>query len=123
MPILLLSGIGAMIDFGPLLSQPVLFCSGQRPSLKSLPLSSLRVLWEAFDLEGCRLHRHHWSCDGPTSILVSQVLGSRYINPIAAVAAYSYMALVLHCQPFAIRPGDHQKGALIFIWSAIPRVE
>ena len=42
------------------------------------------------------------AADGPTSILVSQVLGSGYIGPIA-VAAYSYMALVPIIQPFAIR--------------------
>lgn len=42
------------------------------------------------------------AADGPTSILVSQVLGSRYVGPIA-VAAYSYMALVPIVQPFAIR--------------------
>lgn len=42
------------------------------------------------------------AADGPTSILVSQVLGSRYIGAIA-VAAYSYMALVPIIQPFAIK--------------------
>ena len=42
------------------------------------------------------------AADGPTSILVSQVLGSNYMGPIA-VAAYSYMALVPIIQPFAIR--------------------
>ena len=42
------------------------------------------------------------AADGPTSILVSQVLKSNYIGAIA-VAAYSYMALVPIVQPFAIR--------------------
>ncbi|HWR74964.1 MAG TPA: sodium ion-translocating decarboxylase subunit beta, partial [Bacteroidales bacterium] len=42
------------------------------------------------------------AADGPTSILVSQVLHSKYIGPIA-VAAYSYMALVPIIQPFAIK--------------------
>mgnify|MGYP000941776854 CR=1 FL=1 len=42
------------------------------------------------------------AADGPTSILVSQVLHSNYIGPIA-VAAYSYMALVPIIQPFAIK--------------------
>ena len=42
------------------------------------------------------------AADGPTSILVSQVLGSNYIGPIA-VAAYSYMALVPIIQPAAIK--------------------
>ena len=42
------------------------------------------------------------AADGPTSILVSQVLHSNYIGPIA-VAAYSHMALVPIIQPFAIK--------------------
>jgi oxaloacetate decarboxylase beta subunit len=42
------------------------------------------------------------AADGPTSILVSQVLNSDYVGAIA-VAAYSYMALVPIIQPFAIR--------------------
>ena len=42
------------------------------------------------------------AADGPTSILVSQTLGSNYIGAIA-VAAYSYMALVPIIQPFAIK--------------------
>lgn len=42
------------------------------------------------------------AADGPTSILVSQIFGSRYVGAIA-VAAYSYMALVPIIQPFAIR--------------------
>ena len=42
------------------------------------------------------------AADGPTSILVSQVLRSNYVGPIA-VAAYSYMALVPIIQPAAIK--------------------
>ena len=38
------------------------------------------------------------AADGPTSILVSQILDSRYVGAIA-VAAYSYMALVPIIQP------------------------
>ena len=70
LPLLLFIGIGAMIDFGPLLSNPKMFLFG--------------------------------AADGPTSILVSQVLHSNYVGPIA-VAAYSYMALVPIIQPFAIK--------------------
>ena len=46
--------------------------------------------------------------DGPTSILVSQVLGSSYVGAIA-VAAYSYMALVPIIQPFANQAGDDEE--------------
>mgnify|MGYP000155163331 CR=1 FL=1 len=49
------------------------------------------------------------AADGPTSILVSQVLGSRYVGPIA-VAAYSYMALVPIVQTLRYPSGNHEKG-------------
>jgi len=52
------------------------------------------------------------AADGPTSILVSQVLGSTYIGPIA-IAAYSYMALVPIIQPFAIRLVTTKKERMI----------
>lgn len=42
------------------------------------------------------------AADGPTSILVSQILQSDYIGAIA-VAAYSYMALVPLIQPITIK--------------------
>jgi sodium ion-translocating decarboxylase beta subunit len=52
------------------------------------------------------------AADGPTSILVSQILGSKYVGAIA-VAAYSYMALVPIVQPFAIRLVTTKKERLI----------
>ena len=54
------------------------------------------------------------AADGPTSILVSQVLRSRYVGAIA-VAAYSYMALVPIVQPFAIRLVTTKKERRIHI--------
>ena len=55
-----------------------------------------------FDLKDAASISIIGAADGPTSILVSQVLHSNYIGPIA-VAAYSYMALVPIIQPFAIK--------------------
>ena len=55
-----------------------------------------------FPLQDCASIGIIGAADGPTSILVSQILDSNYIGPIA-VAAYSYMALVPIIQPFAIR--------------------
>ena len=52
------------------------------------------------------------AADGPTAILVSLVLGSKYIGAIA-VAAYSYMALVPIIQPFAIKLCTTRKERLI----------
>ena len=101
MPILLFIGIGAMIDFGPLLSQPVLFLFGA-PAQFGIFAAILIACLMGFDLRDAASIGIIGAADGPTSILVSQVLGSRYIGPIA-VAAYSYMALVPIIQPFAIR--------------------
>ena len=101
MPILLFIGIGAMIDFGPLLSQPVLFLFGAAAQFGIFAAILIACLM-GFDLRDAASIGIIGAADGPTSILVSQVLGSGYIGPIA-VAAYSYMALVPIIQPFAIR--------------------
>ena len=101
MPILLFIGIGAMIDFGPLLSQPVLFLFGAAAQFGIFAAILIACLL-GFDLKDAASIGIIGAADGPTSILVSQVLGSDYMGPIA-VAAYSYMALVPIIQPFAIR--------------------
>ncbi|MCI8853961.1 MAG: sodium ion-translocating decarboxylase subunit beta [Lachnospiraceae bacterium] len=101
MPILLFIGIGAMIDFGPLLSQPVMFLFGAAAQFGIFFAISAATLM-GFDLRDAAAIGIIGAADGPTSILVSQILHSRYIGAIA-VAAYSYMALVPIVQPFAIR--------------------
>ena len=101
MPILLFIGIGAMIDFGPLLSNPKLFLCGaaaQAGIFLTIIIASLL----GFELKDAASIGIIGAADGPTSILVSQVLDSNYIGAIA-VAAYSYMALVPIIQPFAIK--------------------
>ena len=101
MQILLFIGIGAMIDFGPLLSQPVLFLFGAAAQL-GIFVTIIVACMLGFDLKDAASIGIIGAADGPTSILVSQVLKSNYLGPIA-VAAYSYMALVPIIQPFAIR--------------------
>ena len=101
MPILLFIGIGAMIDFGPLLSGPSLFLFGAGAQFGIFAAILVAALL-GFRLTDAASSGIIGAADGPTSILVSQVLGSRYIGAIA-VAAYSYMALVPIVQPFAIR--------------------
>jgi len=101
MPILLFIGIGAMIDFGPLLSNPRLLLFGAAAQFGIFITVTVAVLL-GFDLKDAASIGIIGAADGPTSILVSQVLNSKYIGPIA-VAAYSYMALVPIIQPFAIR--------------------
>ena len=101
MPVLLFIGIGAMIDFGPLLSQPVMFLFGAAAQFGIFFAICVATLM-GFDLKDAASIGIIGAADGPTSILVSQVLHSNYIGPIA-VAAYSYMALVPIVQPFAIK--------------------
>ena len=101
MPILLFIGIGAMIDFGPLLSNPLMFLFGAGAQFGIFAAILLAVLL-GFPLKDAASIGMIGAADGPTSILVSQILDSRYIGAIA-VAAYSYMALVPIVQPFAIR--------------------
>lgn len=101
MPVLLFIGIGAMIDFGPLLSQPVMFLFGAAAQFGIFFAICVATIL-GFDLKDAASIGIIGAADGPTSILVSQVLHSNYVGPIA-VAAYSYMALVPIVQPFAIR--------------------
>ena len=101
MPLLLFIGIGAMIDFGPLLSQPFYFLFGAAAQFGIFAVIFAATLL-GFDLKDAASIGIIGAADGPTSILVSQVLNSAYIGPIA-VAAYSYMALVPIIQPFAIK--------------------
>lgn len=101
MPLLLFIGIGAMIDFGPLLSNPRLLLFGAAAQFGIFATVVIAVLL-GFELKDAASIGIIGAADGPTSILVSQVLKSKYIGPIA-VAAYSYMALVPIIQPFAIK--------------------
>ena len=101
MPILLFIGIGAMIDFGPLLSNPKLFLCGAAAQA-GIFLTIIIACALGFDLKDAASIGIIGAADGPTSILVSQTLESKYVGAIA-VAAYSYMALVPIIQPFAIK--------------------
>ncbi len=101
LPILLFIGIGAMIDFGPLLSKPIMFLFGAAAQFGIFGAILLATVL-GFDLKDAASIGIIGAADGPTSILVSQILHSKYIGAIA-VAAYSYMALVPIVQPFAIR--------------------
>ena len=101
MPILLFIGIGAIIDFGPLLSNPIMFLFGAGAQFGIFAAIALAAVL-GFDMKDAASIGIIGAADGPTSILVSQMLDSRYVGPIA-VAAYSYMALVPIVQPFAIK--------------------
>ena len=111
MPLLLFVGVGAMIDFGPLLSNPKMLLFGGAAQLGIFITVILAVLL-GFPLRDAMSIGIIGAADGPTSILVSQQLQSMYMGAIA-VAAYSYMALVPIIQPFTIRLVTTKKERMI----------
>ncbi|MDF2539589.1 MAG: putative rane protein [Herbinix sp.] len=111
LPILLFIGIGAMIDFGPLLSNPKMFLFGAAAQFGIFFTVCLAVIL-GFSIPNAASIGIIGAADGPTSILVSQILRSDYVGAIA-VAAYSYMALVPIVQPFAIKLVTTKKERLI----------
>ena len=100
LPLLLFIGIGAMIDFGPLLSNPKMFLFGAAAQFGIF--FTVLVASFFFPFKDAAAIGIIGAADGPTSILVSRIFDSQYIGAIA-VAAYSYMALVPIIQPAAIK--------------------
>ena len=100
-PLMLFIGIGAMIDFQPLLTDPKLMIFGAAAQLGIFfTLGAASLL--GFELKDAASIAIIGAADGPTSIFVATGLGSRYLGAIM-VAAYSYMALVPIVQPPIIR--------------------
>ncbi|GHU21604.1 putative decarboxylase, beta subunit [Spirochaetia bacterium] len=124
LPLLLFIGIGAMIDFSPLLSRPVYFLFGASAHFGIFATITLSCLL-GFSLKDAAAIGIIGAADGPTTILVSQVLHSTYLGPIA-VAAYSYMSLVPIIQPFAIKLVTTKKERMIkmdpIASASIPRI-
>ncbi len=99
-PLILFIGIGAMIDFGPLLSNPKLMIFGAAAQFGIFfTLCIAGIFFVDIDAASIAIIG---AADGPTSIVVANKLGSNFIGPIM-VAAYSYMALVPIIQPPIIR--------------------
>ncbi|MDR1940217.1 MAG: sodium ion-translocating decarboxylase subunit beta [Clostridiales bacterium] len=112
MPILLFIGIGAMIDFGPLISNPKMMLLGGFAQLGIFITILLACLTGAFGLNDAASIGIIGAADGPTSIVVAKALGSQYLGPITIVA-YSYMALVPIIQPPVIKLVTTKKQRLI----------
>ena len=100
-PLMLFIGIGAMIDFTPLLTNPKLMIFGAAAQFGiffTLALASLM----GFELRDAASIAIIGAADGPTSIFVANALDSNYLAAIM-VAAYCYMALVPLIQPPVIK--------------------
>ena len=100
-PLLLFIGIGAMIDFGPLLSNPKLMIFGAAAQFGIFFTLAMATLF-GFPIKEAASIAVIGAADGPTSIYVANVLKSENIGAII-VAAYSYMALVPMVQPPVIK--------------------
>lgn len=111
MPLLLFIGIGAMMDFGPLLSNPKLFLFGGAAQFGIFATLAVASLFFP-ELKDAAAISIIGAADGPTSIYVAQYVKSNFTGPIM-VAAYSYMALVPIIQPPVIRLCTTRKERLI----------
>ncbi|MBO7254304.1 MAG: sodium ion-translocating decarboxylase subunit beta, partial [Clostridia bacterium] len=109
-PLLLFIGIGAMMDFGPLLTNPKLILFGAAAQFGIFFTFCAASFF--FDLNDAAAIGIIGSADGPTSIALSNKLGSNYTGAIV-VAAYSYMALVPIIQPMVIKLCTTRKERLI----------
>ena len=111
MPLILFIGIGAMIDFEPLLTNPKLMLFGAAAQFGIFFTFFLATLF-GFQINDAASIAIIGSADGPTSIFVANVLNSSYTAAIM-VAAYSYMALVPIVQPPIIKLCTTKKERLI----------
>lgn len=109
-PLILFIGIGAMIDFGPLLANPKLLFFGAAAQFGIFfTLCTASMFFPVNDAASIAIIG---AADGPTSIVVAQALGSKYLGAIM-VAAYSYMALVPIIQPPVIKLLTTKKERMI----------
>ena len=99
-PLILFIGIGAMIDFGPVLSNPKLMIFGAAAQFGIFFTFCLASMF--FETNDAASIAIIGAADGPTAIVVAQKLKSTYQGAIM-VAAYSYMALVPIIQPPVIK--------------------
>lgn len=110
-PLLIFIGVGAMIDFSPLLAQPrmvLLGAAGQFGIFGTLMLA----IALGFPLNQAASIGVIGAIDGPTSIFVASKLAPELLAPIA-VAAYSYMSLIPIIQPPLMRLLTTKKERLI----------
>ena len=105
-PLLIFMGVGAMIDFGPLLANPRTLLLGAAAQFgifaALLGALALNYLGLDFSLADAASIGIIGGADGPTSIYVTSRLSPELLGAVA-VAAYSYMALVPLIQPPVIR--------------------
>ncbi len=110
-PLLIFVGVGAMIDFSPLLAQPRMVLLGAAGQFGIFGTLILAVLL-GFPLNQAASIGVIGAIDGPTSIFVATKLAPELLAPIA-VAAYSYMSLIPIIQPPLMKLLTTKKERLI----------
>jgi len=100
-PSIIFMGVGAMTDFGPLLSRPSSLFLGAAAQL-GIYVAFLSAIALGFSPKVAAAIGIIGGADGPTAIYLASKLASDYLGPIA-VAAYSYMALIPMIQPPIMR--------------------
>ncbi len=100
-PCLLFIGLGAMIDFGPMLANPTVLIFGAAGQF-GIFLTLLVALGLGFTRQEAVSVAIIGACDGPTAIYVTSKY-ARELLPAVSIAAYSYMSLVPIIQPPIMR--------------------
>jgi oxaloacetate decarboxylase beta subunit len=96
-PCLIFMGIGAMTDFGPLISRPSSLLMGAGAQF-GISAAFIIATWLGFNPQEAGSIAIIGGADGPTAIFLTQRLAPHLLAPIA-IAAYSYMALIPMIQP------------------------
>jgi oxaloacetate decarboxylase beta subunit len=110
-PLLIFIGVGAMIDFSPLLSQPKMVLLGAAGQFGIYATLLLAILL-GFPLKQAASIGVIGAIDGPTAIFVATKLAPELLAPIA-VAAYSYMSLIPIIQPPIMRLMTSRRERLV----------
>ena len=109
-PCLIFMGVGAMTDFGPLLSNPKSLLLGAAAQLGVFFAFFVATLLGFTAAEAASIGIIG-GADGPTAILTTSLLAPQLLGPIA-IAAYTYMALIPLIQPpfmkLLTRPEDRK---------------
>ncbi len=100
-PVLLFLGLGAMIDFGPMLANPLVLIFGAAGQF-GIFLTLLLALGLGFAKQEAVSISIIGAMDGPTAIYVTSKF-ARDLLPAISIAAYSYMSLVPIIQPPIMR--------------------
>jgi len=112
-PVLLFIGLGAMIDFGPMLANPAILIFGAAGQF-GIFITLLLALALGFAEQEAVSIAIIGACDGPTSIYVTSKF-ARHLLPAVSIAAYSYMSLVPIIQPPIMRALTTKKERAILM--------